>query len=85
MGRQTREKNKIQNRNEAFKHLREMNSLESHTDRRGNTVYLNPLKRFIKGKPYKFPEYQRIMKKSLKGAVDAANNLKKSHQEESDG
>lgn len=54
-------KKKLPNRGKSFEILREHGSLHKYVDRRGNTIYLNPMKHFLLLKEYKNREFSNYL------------------------
>lgn len=81
MGKNSRMK-RDKNRHKAFLKLRELpdNGMESITLRDGTEMIINPMKRFLLGKPYKHPELQKhVIRKIGKYALgeEKYNELEK--------
>lgn len=66
---------------------RESNYPVEISDRRGNSIFLNPLKRMIKNKPYVNTEYQEVANKMVRDAVqkNAAIQKQKELQKNEEG
>jgi len=59
-------KKRLPNRGKSFKILREHGSLHEYIDRRGNVIYLNPMKHFLLLKEYKNLEYVNYLFRIIK-------------------
>lgn len=51
-------------------------------DKRGHSIYLNPLKRMIKNKPYRNEEYLAETNRMMREAIQRNQAIEKQRQEE---
>ena len=84
MGRKNRLKREIPNRHELIVRMREgkLGGIETFVNRYGAEIALNPIKRFLKKKPYKNHEFHNHMMRTL---TRAKGNIISNPEKHGDG